>query len=196
MKHICRLFITLSFCFYVASAVGQTVDIPDSNVRAEVEAALGKTAGATITIADMITLTHFDFDLNTNMSDLTGLEHAINLTGQGLVINNISHLSRFGNLDNLEWLFLWGNNILSLSGLGSLYSLEWLFLGDNNISRLGTLQNLNLEGLHLGSNNISSLSGLGSLYSLEWLFLTELEPGRASSWEQQYIEPEWFRKFV
>ena len=49
MKHICRFFITLSFCFYVASAIGQTVDIPDPNLRAAIEAELGKVSGATIT---------------------------------------------------------------------------------------------------------------------------------------------------
>ena len=187
MKHICRLFIiTLSFCFYVASAVGQTVDIPDSNLRAEIEAALGKTSGATITIADMVTLTQFDLGLNADtsnltVSNLTGLEHAINLTGRGLVIDNISHLSRLGNLDSLEWLFLWGNNISSVSGLSNLNSLEWFiswgqqYIESLKLNRRGILRTNNrirlLAWLFLGDNNISGSFSLANLDNLRGLHL-------------------------
>ena len=191
------LIIILLLTVGVGFASAQVVSIPDLNVRAEVEAALGKAPGAPITIADMVNLTHFDFGLDANISNLTGLEHAINLTGQGLVIDDISHIS--GNL-NIEWLFLWGNNISRVNGLSNLNSLEWLFLGDNNISGSFSLWDLDtLRGLHLGTNNISGLSNAERARSLEWLFLGDQQyigellivglgyPERASSWDQQYI---------
>ena len=55
------------------------VDIPDTNLRAAVESALGKPKGGTIILSEMANLTRFHAQ-NTNISDLTGLEHATNLT--------------------------------------------------------------------------------------------------------------------
>ena len=55
------------------------VDIPDPNLRAAIESALGKTSGDTITVADMTGLAELNAP-NANISDLTGLEHANNLT--------------------------------------------------------------------------------------------------------------------
>ena len=61
------------------TVTAQVIDIPDSNLRAEIEKALGKASGATITAADMPNLTHLEAR-NTNITDLTGLESATNLT--------------------------------------------------------------------------------------------------------------------
>ena len=69
-----------------------TVNIPDPNLRAAIEKALGKTSGAAITTADMATLTRLDAP-NANISNLTGLEHATNLTELSLDGNSISDLS-------------------------------------------------------------------------------------------------------
>ena len=60
------------------SAVAQVVEIPDPNLRAEVEKALGKTSGVIITAADMARLTALHAP-NANISNLTGLEYATNL---------------------------------------------------------------------------------------------------------------------
>ena len=70
------------------------VDIPDANLRAAIEAALGKASGATITVDKMATLTGLDAQ-ESNIRVLTGLEFATNLT----------------------WLWLWGNNISDISPL-------------------------------------------------------------------------------
>ncbi len=55
------------------------VVIPDVNLREAIEAALGKTSGAPITKAEMETLTTLEAAA-AGISDLTGLEYAINLT--------------------------------------------------------------------------------------------------------------------
>ena len=49
------------------------VDIPDTNLRAAIEKALGKASGATITTEDIAYLTRLSA-LFANISDLTGLE--------------------------------------------------------------------------------------------------------------------------
>ena len=61
------------------TATAQLVDIPDLNLRAAVEAALGKASGATITTDEMATLKHLDAS-DAGIHDLNGLEAATNLT--------------------------------------------------------------------------------------------------------------------
>ena len=53
-------------------------DIPDPNLRAAIENALGKTPGTPIAPAEMAALTHLEAR-NANISDLTGLGFAANL---------------------------------------------------------------------------------------------------------------------
>ena len=51
--------VTLFFVFPL-TATAQTVNIPDDNLRAAIEEALGKTPGARITTNEMATLTRLD----------------------------------------------------------------------------------------------------------------------------------------
>ena len=81
------------------------VNIPDANLRATIEKALGKADGATITTEDMATLTELAAG-RANISNLTGLEHATNLTELRLNDNDLSDLSPLAGLTELEWLYL------------------------------------------------------------------------------------------
>ena len=56
-----------------------TVNIPDANLRANIETALGKTSGDPISPAEIATLTSLSAQ-DASISDLTGLETATNLT--------------------------------------------------------------------------------------------------------------------
>ena len=67
----------------------QAVDVPDPNLRAAIETTLGKASGTPITAAEMETLTFFRA-IDANISDLTGLEYATNLTYLFLWNNAIS----------------------------------------------------------------------------------------------------------
>ena len=107
------LFMCLAFPL---STTAQDVDIPDSNLRAAIESRLGVASGATITTADMATLTHLEAK-NVNISDLTGLEGATNLTVLDLGAewvepegwinsNSVSNLSPLAGLTNLTRLEL------------------------------------------------------------------------------------------
>ena len=160
-----------------------SVNIPDANLRAKIEAALGKASGATITTADMATLTRLDAP-NANISDLTGLEHATNLTeldlgtewveGQGHInSNSVSDLSPLAGLTDLRWLRLRHNSISDISALADLINLTWLNLGDNlmiaDLSFLSGLTNLTI--LWLYDTNISDISALSDLANLTELYL-------------------------
>ena len=152
---------------------GATVTIPDANLRAVITDSLGKSRNASITRAEMATLTRIDAPRK-GIRNLTGLEHATNLTRLSLSLNSISDISALSNLTNLEWLGLDGtsNSISDISGLSNLTNLEWLALSNNSISDISALSNLtNLERLYLDGNSISDISGLSNLTNLERLGL-------------------------
>ena len=158
----------------------QIVDIPDANLRAVIADSLGKASDATITRADMLTLTHLDAP-NTNISDLTGLAYATNLQtldlgdewvyGRGRAnSNSVSDFSPLSSLTSLTLLDLGRNDILDISALVSaisgLTNLRSLSLDGNNISDFSPLSSLtSLTLLDLEDNDISDISALVSAIS-------------------------------
>ena len=150
----------------------QTADISDPNLRQAVEAALGKPSGATITKAEMGTLTELSAP-NADITDLTGLEAAVNLqrlylgheyvSAEGRFINSntISDLTPLSGLTQLTLLDLDGNAISDISALAGLTNLVVLRLGRNVIMDISALSGLtNLVVLRLWGNNISDISPL------------------------------------
>ena len=89
------------------------VNISDPNLRAIVEIALGVAPGTPIVSSEMETLTHLEAR-NANISDLTGLEFATNLTTLDLTGNSLSDISPVAGLANLTFLDLDGNALASL----------------------------------------------------------------------------------
>ena len=153
------------------TATAQVVDIPDPNLRAVIENALGKISGATITTADMATLTRLDAN-EAGISDLTGLEGATNLRNLHLWKSSVSDLSPLSGLTNLAELYLGENSASDLSSLVGLTNLESLFLDGNGISDLSPLAGLTkLTRLALSNNSVSDLSPLAGLTSLRWMRL-------------------------
>ncbi len=149
------------------AVITEPVAITDDNLRAKIEEALGKASGDTITTADMANLTVLHDAENANITDLTGLEAAINLRGLEIWGNSISDISPLANLTNLTHLWLGRNSISNISPLANLTSLEFLSLGINSISDISPLANLtSLETLSLGVNAISDISPLANLTSL------------------------------
>ena len=143
-------------------------NLPDSNLRAAVKNALGKAPSTPIAPAEMATLTRLA-ERNANISNLTGLESATNLTTLDLDENNITDISPVVGLTNLTWLLLGANNISDISVLAGLTNLTGLSLYNNNISDISVVTELtNLTKLWLSGNSISDISplvtntGLGS----------------------------------
>ena len=181
-------------------ATAQTVHIPDPGLRAVLEAALGKEAGANITQSDMASLESLhingcryltlsekgwwtpveerwicetaDGPFVSNIKNLTGLEFATNLTELELGRNQISDVTPLKGLINLTRLSLGINRISDLTPLKNLTNLTHLALIYNQISDISPLKNLTkLMELDLDDNQISDISPLKNLTNLTYLSL-------------------------
>ena len=139
-------FFLLIWLTFPLPVTAQIVNILDDNLRAKIEDALGKASGATITAADMAKLTHLEAR-NANIGNLTGLEHATNLTtlnlygerveGRLINSNSVSDISPVAGLTNLTSLALGHNSILDISPLlenTGLGSRSQVFLNGNPLS--------------------------------------------------------------
>ena len=158
---------------YSVKARPKTVNIPDPNLRNAIEQFLGKARGATITADEMAWLTGLDAT-NKDITNLTGLEAATQLTYLDLRYNSISDVSPLARLTNLTVLGLGQNNITDISPLAGLTNLTALGLGQNNITDISPLARLtNLTQLGLDNNAISDISPLVRLTQLEILFLQD-----------------------
>ena len=164
----------------LAASPAAVVAINDGGLRDALERSLGVDAGTDVTQLDLATLGSLQASgagisaPGAGISDLTGLEHAVNLTGLRLDGNAIEDVSALGTLESLISLRLDGNAISDVSALGTLQSLRELVLDDNaisDVSALGTLQSLTV--LRLLNNEISDVSALGSLQSLRYLYLND-----------------------
>ena len=153
------------------SSASTAVIIPDANLRAVVEAALGKASGSPITAADMETLTTLSAT-QAGISDLTGLESAANLRELSLGWNNISDPSPLADLTKLKRLDLQSNNTSNLSFLTGLTNLTVLSLGFNGITDISPLSGLtNLTELWMYDNRITDVSPLSGLITVTTLIL-------------------------
>ena len=98
------------------------------------------------------------------VTDLTGLEHATQLTELDLSGNQISDITPLGSLTQLTELDLSDNQISDITPLGALTQLIDLDLSDNQIIDVTPLAQLTqLTELDLGSNQISNVTPLAQL---------------------------------
>ena len=174
LVHVLSLILTAGVLFFGPHpiATAQTVDIPDPALRAALQAALGKEAGADITQAEMASLKTLDaFDRG--IRNLTGLEFATNLTELHLGLSRISDVSVLSALTNLTYLDLHRNlRISDVAPLSALTNLTHLVLRGNAISDIAPLTALtNLTYLHLAYNEISDIALLSVLAKLTFLDL-------------------------
>ena len=163
-------------CLAAAAAptvgVAQEADIPDENLRAAIEGALGKRSGEAINVAEMESLTELRAEY-TNIQDLTGLEHATGLTELHLAYNDIVDLAPLSDLASLDVLWISDNRISDVAPLAGLASLRSLDLRSNGISDPSRLSGLNaLESLNLSDNRISDVAPLSGLSALGFLLLS------------------------
>ena len=152
-------------------APSPVVAIPDANLRAVIETALGKDSNAPIAEAEMATLDSLAAS-DAEITDLTGLEYAVNLTYLSLNDNNITHVSALARLTSLTRLWLSNNSIEDVAALSKLTDLTELWLWNNRIEDISPLSGLtNLTRLSLGRNKITDVSALSGLTNLKTLIL-------------------------
>ena len=169
-----------------------TVHIPDANLRAEIQKALGLRPEDTLTKDTMLNLTGLQF--SSGIADLIGLEHARNLRflspGRGTVsdlsplsgltqlrdlfisYNNISDVSQLVGMTQLRRLILGGTPIRDLSPLTRLTQLTTLKLWGSSLTDISFLSRLTqIDRLELSGNAISDVRPLANLTRLNWLQL-------------------------
>lgn len=154
----------------------------DANLAAAVREALGLRRTEAVTDRAMRELTVLQAG-NRHITDLTGLEHATNLTelqlggewsdSKGFVNSNaISDLSPLFTLSKLKILNLSGaaiSNVSTLAGLTQLRKLDLRLSSIRDISALGQL--IQLTDLDLSQTSVSDISALAALTQLKRLNL-------------------------
>lgn len=170
---VCLLFsmVFLGSNTYAEDQSSQIITIPDANLEKAIRENLGKMDGD-ITVEDMESLEYLSAS-SRGISNLEGLQYAVNLFSLYVPNNNISDISVLSDLPNLRYLYLSNNPISNVSIIADMKNLEGLDLNSVRISDIGFLSNLtNLRSLYLYNNNISDISVLSNLTNLRYLGLS------------------------
>ncbi len=145
---------------------GETVSIPDPNLESAVREKLGLASDATITQLVMLRLTLLSVS-NQQITDLTGLEYALNLQFLNLTDNQIEDITPLTDLKDLTRLVLSGNPITDITALAKLVNLSNLNCRKCNISDITPLERLtNMKDLRLNPNPIRDITPLKGLKNL------------------------------
>jgi len=111
----------------------------------------------------------------TEVRDLTGLEHCVNLVDLNAQANKIENIDVLAKMPQLERLFLNINRITDISALAGLKNLDHLSLTGNPIKSLAPIANLSsLRHLGITGMDVSDLGVLSSLTSLEDLYVSHM----------------------
>ena len=114
------------------------VTIPDATLLAKIKETLNISAGTAVTPANMLELTSLDLS-GSDVSKLTGLEHATNLEELDLSNTEVSDISALSSLTSLVELSLSGTPVEDISALSNLTNLKVLDLSDTQVSDISPL---------------------------------------------------------
>jgi len=145
----------------------------DANLKSVIKQALGMATDPTEN--DMLILTDLDAG-NKSITDIAGLEYAINLTTLNLSGNQLTSIPEsFGNLTNLTELSIYNNPLTNLpESFGNLTNLTGLLIYRNPLTTIPeSFGNLtNLTGLYIEGTQLTSLpESLGNLTNLTELYI-------------------------
>ena len=144
----------------------QQVEIPNPNLRAAIHEALNLPDGVPITQAAMRRLTKLESP-GKQIQDLSGLEHAVNITWIDFRDNQITDLSPLTSLTRLEVLIMGENPISDLSPLAKLTRLSTFYVWECPIVDIRPLANLaQLRYLDLSCDHIVDIRPLANLTQL------------------------------
>ena len=173
MKYIYTVFATLLiFISVMAPTAANEADwLPDANLRTAVRSALSIADDAALTQQGMQDLTAFTAR-NSQISNITGLEHATALTSLDIRDNTVTDVSPLSALTHLEALRLKGNTLSDISPLSGLTTLTLLNLRLTGISSVSALSGLtNLAHLRVDDNSLTDVEPLTSLTNLAKLWI-------------------------
>ena len=141
----------------------EVISIPDPNLASVIRETLDLAPDADITQLDMARLRKLTVE-NKQITDLTGLEHALRMNSLHLSRNQITDITPITGLTELIYLSLDENSIDDTTPLTGLTGLEYLYLYDNEISNITPLTGLtNVVDLSLDRNQISDITPLKGL---------------------------------
>jgi formylglycine-generating enzyme required for sulfatase activity len=192
MNHVFKVIRALILVSFAASALAQEVVIPDAGLNAAVRAALQKPAGP-LTQQDMLALNNLSAG-NKQISDLTGLGTARNLSILDLDLDSLANFNIGSALTNLTILDLFENHLTNfdLSNCSTrltiidgsfnaiahcfipdgLTNLDTLFLQGNALTNFDLPAGLNmLTQLGLDQNNLASFTVRPEMTNLTTLTL-------------------------
>ena len=137
--------------------------IPDAGLATAMRTVLDLVPDTPITKQDLQRLTTLNA-ADSQIKDLTGLEHATQLAELHLYDNQISDMRPLATLTQLELLSLSDNRISDVSPLAGLTQLKELRLDQNDIGDVSALMRLvNLEKLRIAGNSITDIAPLRTL---------------------------------
>ena len=145
---------------------GTVVHIPDTNLRAAIAEALGKSPNAPITAEEMERLRNLDAR-SRDIHDLTGLQFATNLNELRLRENRITDISPLAGLVELVRLELSENPVSDMSPLRGLKNLNHLSMNQTLISDISLVRSLtSLTIFGFRDTQVSDLSPLTGLINM------------------------------
>lgn len=115
--------------------------------------------------------------LSFKLTDLSGLEHFINLKELNLAGNNLKNINGISHLKHLELLNLTANKITTLRGVRHLKNLKYLFLRDNNLKNLSEIQHLKQLEIFdcINNNRLDSIGKLAESETLKELYIFDFK---------------------
>ena len=156
-----------------AAAQTAGISIPDAGLRSAIESALGKQPGDAITEGDMALVGILDASY-AGITQLDGLQHAVNLRALYLQGNSISDASSLAGLARMQVLLLHGNDITDID-LTAMTDLRFVDLSYNDLTTIDlsgqrttvgeNARDSRLFALWLNNNRLTSVdvSGLTAL---------------------------------
>jgi len=172
---ILAVLMGISFVACGASAKRDVVVFNDSVLEAMVHKAMYKPEGdITYAEAEMVTELNLGIEWQqyipeeTQIKDISGLEHFSNLTSLDLSFHAVTDISPLVELTKLTSLSLGGNQIADITPLGGLTNLTWLALFNCQTEDYSPLSNLaNLDSIMLDNSTIRDISVLSGLTKLQ-----------------------------
>ena len=162
----------LFWLLITSNTFAQVIEMPDPNLRHAVRQALRLPDEIAITQTEMLRLKHLEVR-DKQITDLTGLEYAANLTYLLFIETRIQDLNPLAGLFNLEELHIRHSRISDISPLENLTQLRRLKLAGGQLKNLNTLPQLpQLTQLSLQNNQISDITSLSNQTQLIELNLT------------------------
>jgi internalin A len=167
-------FLIVAICVIILFPVGSraetVVSFPDEALEGAVRSTLREWYNP-LTVEKLAGLTILEAQ-QAGITNVSGLEFAVNLKKLDLTDNQITDLRPLQSLQRLEYLNLKWNNVTNITPLKGLTNLTYLGLENNQISDISPLSYLTrLTRLNLGVNSIDRLDTLSRLIRLEQLVL-------------------------